>query len=513
MISRRIKPLGILRLTGVLNQPFDIETNLTGAIVNHPIEFGTDGVRGQAGHWPISTAGALLLGQGLGQYLNGNSENPAVIIGRDTRESGAALEAALSAGLLSVGVDVASLGVMTTAGVAYLSRAHGFDAAVIISASHNPWQENGIKVMGGDGFKLDEAAERAMEAAIHRVMESRPEMEGPFGKLAHYPEWAEEYIHFLVNSFPVAALKGLRVVLDPGHGAASALCAPVFERLGAQVTLLNAAPDGRNINAGVGSEAVRSGKARLYDLARHPGFDIGVAFDGDSDRAVFVDETGAMLDGDHTLYILGAHLKQAGHLPGDQVVGTIMANSGLIDALAPLGLGLIKTKVGDKYIVEEMRANGYILGGEQSGHIVIWEDINHSTGDGIYTALYLASILAANRPQTLSQLAAPVIKYPQVVATARVGEKKPLQEIIGLEPALSEATRTLGEGVTMNVRYSGTESAVRVMIEGRAGHSVSEVAQVALSICRAVQAETGQPQAAVDIKDTTTGNPVQIDGL
>ncbi|GAB4467483.1 MAG: phosphoglucosamine mutase [Anaerolineae bacterium] len=474
------------------------------------VEFGTDGIRGKAGVWPISAEGALQIGLGLGAYLRGRSAAPAVVIGRDTRLSGAALAAGLAAGLLSRGVQVIDVGVITTAGVAFLARHHQLDAGVVISASHNPWQENGIKVIGGDGFKPPEEMERGIEAKIAEVIAGGPGEEAVFGVLEHRPDWVDEYIAFLVKPFKPGMLAGMKVAVDCGNGAASAIAGRCFDLLGCTTTILNAAPDGVNINDGGGSEHVRNGSAALYEVVTKGGLDFGVAFDGDADRAVFVDETGQMRDGDHILYILGRYLRSRGLLAGDMVVTTVMANSGLDLALQQEGMRTLRTKVGDKYIVREMQAHGYVVGGEQSGHILIFTDADHTTGDGIFTALYVASILAEDRGQTLSQLAAPVIKLPQVVASAHVRTKPDLGSIAELEQARAEALAELGEGITINTRYSGTEPVFRAMIEGQAGHTLAQVARHALRLCRAVQAAGGYPDGPVEVKNTTTGSLIDL---
>jgi len=476
------------------------------------VEFGTDGIRGTAGEWPTDAQGALQVGLGIGSYLRRQMPAPAVVIGRDTRSSGSALASGVTTGLLSQGVRVIDVGVITTAGAAYLARKHGLAASVMISASHNPWTENGIKVMGGDGYKISDDAEQAIAEEITRLIEQGAGQH-TFGVLEQQPGWVEEYIEFLTAHFAGGKLAGLRVGIDCSHGAASAIAGRCFELVGCQTFVIGADPDGMNINRGAGSEVVRNGKAALYDLVREHKLDLAVAFDGDADRAVFIDETGKMLDGDHVLFILGGYLKAKGQLGGNKVVSTVMANSGLDHALNSQGITLLRTKVGDKYIVREMLANGYSLGGEQSGHILIFDDPEHTTGDGIYTALYMAGVLAESRPETLHTLAAPLIKLPQVVASARVASKPDLDEIEALKRMRAEISSALGEGVTMNTRYSGTEPVFRTMMEGRADHSLEDIARHAVSLCRAVQAAAGNPGDVIEVKDTTTGSLIDISGL
>ncbi len=475
------------------------------------IEFGTDGVRGHAGTWPIDTHGAQQIGRGIGMFLREGNRGNSAVIGRDTRQSGGALSAALAAGMTAEGIDVTDVGVMTTAGVAYLARRHALGAAVIVSASHNPWHENGIKVMDGSGFKLGADAESALEEAVNRA-DISTETEA-FGSLAYHPEWADGYIAHLIDSFEGGSLAGLTIALDCSHGAASAIAATCFDALGATVRLVGASPDGTNINEGAGSEAVRAGNSPLYELIAAGGIDLAAAFDGDADRAVFIDDQGRMLDGDHVLYILGRYLHGQGQLAGEAVVTTEMANSGLEIALKDTGIKMPRTNVGDKYILREMQKEGYVLGGEQSGHILIFNRPDHTTGDGILTALMIADILAASHPTTLAELAAPVVKLPQVVASARVAEKIPLEGLSILVDAREGIVKTLGDGVTINTRYSGTELLFRAMVEGRADHSMTDVASAALTLCRAVQAASGLPDGAMDMKDTTTGNRIDLSAL
>lgn len=472
------------------------------------IEFGTDGIRGRVGTWPMDPIGAMQIGQGVGAYLRHKTESPRVLIGRDTRLSGDALMAALASGLMSQGVTVVDVGVITTAGAAYLTSRYGMEAGIVISASHNPWTENGIKLIGPAGLKLSDDEEEIIEERIAQAI--RGELESsPFGRLEQHPEWQEAYIQHLIEPFDSLAFAGLRVALDCSNGAASHIAPACFARLGCRTIVMHAAPDGVNINQGCGSEVVRAGQSDLPHVARAASVQLAVAFDGDADRAILVDEAGNLIDGDHILYIIGTYLKGKGALRGNAVVTTQMANSGLDRALARHGINTVRTRVGDRYVMQEMLEKGYILGGEQSGHIVIYDE-THTTGDGIYTALFLASVLVENGPTTLQELAAPVTKLPQVIASARVESKPPLDTLESFLRERDTVLQELGDEATVNVRYSGTEPLVRVMVEGTTAQSLEDVARQAVRLCRAVQKAVGGGDEDIDIKDCTTGASLDL---
>jgi len=474
------------------------------------IEFGTDGVRQTAGTFPITLEGAQQIGVGVGLYLKSHYQNPRVSIGRDTRLSGDLLGTALSAGLLSVGVEVYDLGVITTAGVAYLTKKHNLEMGVVISASHNPWTENGIKLIGPDGLKLPDEVEETVEDFINR--EGPPVLDYTrLGKIYHSRAWVEEYIQYLAEPFVGQAFSRLHLAMDCSNGAASEIASRCFELLGAKVKLMHASPTGSNINMKCGSETAREGHGEMVEALKDNrlGLNFGVAFDGDADRAICIDEQGELVDGDHMLYILAMHLDRLEKLPGRVVVTTQMANSGLDRALEPSGIRVIRTKVGDKYVVREMLENGYGLGGEQSGHIIIYDE-EHTTGDGIYTALFVASILLQQPQPSLHRLAAGVVKLPQVVASARVAERPALDMLKGYQEQM-HATRAFFSGKAMlNVRYSGTEPLVRVMIEADPSFLLVDVAKQAVLLCRAIQAEAGSPRAWMEVKDATSGNPLDL---
>lgn len=474
------------------------------------IEFGTDGVRGKAGVWPIDTAGAAQIGHGVGTFVCQKTAQPKVLIGRDTRQSGEELAAALAHGLSLHDIQIVDVGVITTAGVAYLTRHLGMDAGVVISASHNPWTENGIKVIGPDGCKLSDEQEQALEQAVNELID--PQDGGKaVGQVQSAPELAADYIDHLVGPFEGADLSGLTIALDCSNGAASAIAPRCFEQLGCQAIVTHADPDGTNINHQCGSEVVREGRGELPGLVTARKLRLGAAFDGDADRVVLVDETGHLVDGDHILYILATRFKSQGRLPGNVVVTTNMANRGLDAALAAQEIKVIRTPVGDKYVLRELQSNGYVLGGEQSGHILIYDE-THTTGDGIYTALFMACILAAGSPP-LSQMALPLQKYPQVIVSARVTSKPHLQTLPDFQREYKRISEHLGSEAVVNARYSGTEPLFRVMIEGTLEHQLSDIAQCAVSLSRAVQAMTGNPNDLIEVKDCTTGTLLSSEGV
>jgi len=467
------------------------------------ITFGTDGIRGTAGEWPMDAAGALAIGQGLGKYLRETGhDTPKVLIGRDTRISGDALTTALASGLLSYGVDVADGGIVPTAGVAFLTRAHTMDAGIVISASHNPWTENGIKVIGPQGFKLEDEVERAIERCIAAAAHGSPSGILP-GRLSHPTDWAEEYVAHLTAPFQHVSLGGVSIALDCSNGAASRIAPQCFERLGAAPIVIAASPDGTNINNACGSEELRAGAGPLMAIQQTREPDMCAAFDGDADRVALLDKRGNLLDGDHILYILAKDLKGRGKLNRETVVTTQMANRGLDHALAAEGVAVVRTQVGDRYIIQEMRTQGYVLGGEQSGHVVIY-DPEHTTGDGIYTALWMACLMV-EQSAALHDLAAPLKKFPQVIASAQVSAKPDLNQTGSIADARRALLEHLGADAAINIRYSGTEPLVRVMIEGTLAHSIPQLAREALRLCRVVQAAAATPDGRIEVKDCATG--------
>ena len=422
--------------------------------------FGTDGVRGVA-NTELTPELAFKIGRCGGYVLTGadGSRKPTVCIGSDTRISGPMLESALVAGLLSIGVNVIRLGIVSTPAVAYLTRSMGLDAGVMISASHNPVEDNGIKFFGGDGYKLTDETELEIERLMDAEEDTLPRpMGGSLGEVADRHEMALQYVAFLKSTVDVS-FEGLRVVLDCANGSAHGLAPRVFRELGAEVHLLGAAPDGLNINAGCGS----THPEKLQDEVRRLHADIGLSFDGDADRLIAIDEHGEIVDGDYILAICGDALHRAGKLKHGTIVSTVMSNIGYYKALEKLAIASKQTAVGDRYVMEEMKRGGYNLGGEQSGH-VIFLDYN-TTGDGILTALQLTQVVKqAGKP--LSVLKQLMRKYPQVLINVRGVDKSKLSGNAAVENAIAAVERKLADNGRVLVRPSGTESLVRVMVEG-----------------------------------------------
>lgn len=434
--------------------------------------FGTDGIRGIANQFPLTPEFVTRLGRAIGEVLGHDTHKPLALIGRDTRASGTMIENALAAGLMAQGFDTLHLGVVPTPAIAFLTRALGARCGMVISASHNPFDYNGIKVFGADGFKIPDAAEEHIEAlALERApLPTRP-LIASIGQRDDDVRAVDAYTDFLLNTVerqPI--LRGRRVVLDCNNGATSELAPRLLHELGAEVIALNHQPDGININHGYNAlEPLLLRETVLQTRA-----DFGVQFDGDGDRAVFVDEVGNFVDGDFVLAILARDLHARGVLNGNAVISTVMANLGLEESLAAIGVTMERTPVGDRWVTERMRAIGGMLGGEQSGHIILF-DGGHTTGDGIYTTLRLARVMA-QRGQTLAQLATYMTRYPQVLVNVRVPRKPPLDEFPPIQDAIARAQRALGNSARIVVRYSGTENLARVMIEGKDARAIEREA-------------------------------------
>ncbi|ALS26227.1 phosphoglucosamine mutase [Paenibacillus sp. 32O-W] len=420
--------------------------------------FGTDGVRGVANRG-LTPELAYKIGRCGGYVLAGHTARPKVVIGRDTRVSGPMLEAALIAGLTSIGANVVRLGVVSTPAVAFLTREMKADAGVMISASHNPVEDNGIKFFGGDGFKLSDETELEIERLMDAERDELPRPEGgEIGTVTDDTEAKQRYLAYLKTTIS-HSFEGLKIVLDCANGAAYELAPQVFRELGAQVVTVGAEPNGLNINDGVGSTHPEFLRERV--LAE--GADFGLSFDGDADRLIAIDSNGEEVDGDYILCICGEAMKRAGKLKGDTIVTTVMSNIGFFKAAERLGLQTAKTAVGDRYVMEEMRRGGYNLGGEQSGH-VIFLDYN-TTGDGILTALQLVdTIIASGR--TLAELKTIMRKYPQVLVNVRVADKSLFKDNQAIAAVIREAEEKLGDNGRVLVRPSGTENLIRVMAEG-----------------------------------------------
>ena len=478
---------------------------------NKLIKFGTDGIRGIAGDWPINLIGAMKIGRGLGQYLKENKSTNKVLIGKDTRISGDLLSSSISTGLLANGVNVSSIGVIPTPGVAYLTKSLNFDFGIIISASHNPWEQNGIKLFNHLGRKLSDQQQSEIETQINNVHLDQPGSD--FGQSNSNTTIVEQYIEHLVEHFQEnEKLKELKIVVDCANGSASFIAPKCMKQLGIDVVTINDKPTGKNINVESGSEIVRSGISDLKTLVVEHSAHFGVAYDGDADRLIIVDENGSLVDGDHILYILAKHLNENGNLPKNTIVTTQMANSGLDSALKKLGIETIRTQVGDRYVFEKMTSNNYALGGEQSGHIIIYDE-DHQTGDGIFTSLFIAHILTQNEEDSLSALTSPLQKFPQIISSAKVNSKIILEQIDEFTNAKKNAEKVLGENIILNARYSGTESLFRVMIEGNKKHTIKDITEHAVELSRIIQKANNNPNGWIEIKDCTTGQNIDIKSL
>ena len=444
--------------------------------------FGTDGVRGEA-NVELTPELAFKLGRFGGYVLSQHEEEtPLVFVGRDTRISGEMLEHALIAGLLSVGIRVYKLGVIATPGVAYLVRTEKASAGVMISASHNPALDNGIKFFGGDGFKLDDDRELEIEALLDAAEDTlpRPSAQG-LGTVMEYPEGLRKYQEFLVSTG--VQLEGMHVVLDTANGAASTSARQIFADLGAQLTVIGENPDGLNINDGVGS----THPEHLQEKVKEVGAAIGLAFDGDSDRLIAVDENGEIVDGDKIMYIIGSYLSSKGLLEKNTIVTTVMSNLGFHKALDAKGIQKEITAVGDRYVVEEMRKSGYNLGGEQSGHVVIMD--YNTTGDGQLTGVQLTKIMQETGKK-LSELAAEVTIYPQKLVNIRVENsmKDKAMEVPAIHEIIEKMEAEMAGNGRILVRPSGTEPLLRVMAEAP---THVEVDYYVDTIAAVVQAEIG----------------------
>ncbi|WP_024413342.1 phosphoglucosamine mutase [Streptococcus suis] len=444
--------------------------------------FGTDGVRGEA-NVELTPELAFKLGRFGGYVLSQHETDvPRVFVARDTRISGQMLEAALIAGLLSVGIHVYKLGVLATPGVAHLVKTEKASAGVMISASHNPAQDNGIKFFAGDGFKLDDALEAEIEALLDAEEDTlpRPSAQG-LGDVVEYPEGLRKYQQFLVSTG--TDLDGMKVALDTANGAAATSARQIFVDLGADLTVMAEKPDGLNINEGVGS----THPEKLQELVKETGSQIGLAFDGDSDRLIAVDENGDLVDGDRIMYILGKYLADKGLLAKNTIVTTVMSNLGFHKALDREGIEKAVTAVGDRYVVEEMRKEGYNVGGEQSGHVILMD--YNTTGDGQLTAVQLTKIMKETGKK-LSELAAEVTIYPQKLVNIRVENsmKDKAMEVPAIAAIIEKMEAEMAGNGRILVRPSGTEPLLRVMAEAPTD---AEVDYYVDTIADVVRAEIG----------------------
>lgn len=446
--------------------------------------FGTDGVRGVANVHPMTTEIAMQIGRAAAYQFKQADRRSRIVIGKDTRLSGYMIENALAAGICSMGVDVLLVGPLPTPGIAFITASMRADAGVVISASHNAYQDNGIKFFARDGFKLPDEKELQIEELIlsGKIDDLRPTA-AEVGKAFRVDDAVGRYVVFLKNTFPRHMdLTGLKIVLDCAHGAAYRVAPSVLEELGAEVFAYGVSPNGTNINDGCGS----THPELIADAVREHGAHLGIALDGDADRCLFVDENGEDVDGDHVLAICGTHLLQQGRLPHKTVVTTVMSNMGLDLALREAGGRILKTAVGDRYVVEEMRRQGCSLGGEQSGHM-IFLDYN-TTGDGVLTALQVLAIMQETG-KPLSELAAVMTSLPQTLVNVRVRERRDINEIPAIRAVIDAVEQRLGEEGRVLVRYSGTEPLLRIMLEGR---DQDEIVAMAAEIAASVQENLGE---------------------
>ncbi len=453
--------------------------------------FGTDGVRGVANVHPVTAEVALKLGRAAahvfsengGPYARGADHRPKIVLGKDTRLSGYMLENAIVAGITSLGVDVLVIGPVPTPGVAYITRSLRADAGIVLSASHNPYEDNGIKFFRHDGYKLDDQVEARIEQLVFsgEIDEIRPTA-GKIGRATRIDDALGRYVEQAKQSFPRGlTLESLRIVLDCANGAAYKSSPCILRELGANLTVAHNAPNGTNINADCGSTYPEE----ISRLVQETRADIGISHDGDADRVLLADETGTVVDGDEILAIAAIENLKRGTLAHNTLVATIMSNYGLEEALAPHGGKVIRTKVGDRYVIEEMMRGGYTVGGEQSGHM-IFRDFS-TTGDGIVSALQILHIMLETG-QPLSKLKAQLKKYPQAQRNLKVREKPPIESLTEVTKLIAEAEKALDGKGRVLLRYSGTEPKIRLLIEGRDEHQIATQAD---QIATAIQNQIG----------------------
>ena len=444
--------------------------------------FGTDGIRARAGTFPLDHSTVSLIGRSLArEYRQSLRRTPRFVTGRDTRESGEWIEAAFHMGASAEGAVCESAGVITTPGVAFVTKKFAFDAGIVISASHNPFEDNGIKIFSPEGKKISEETERSIEEAIYSARSENGEPGTPALNDARATDYQTAYAEHLAGVFTDLKLEGMSLVIDCANGAASHLAPELFRRLSASVTAINDEPDGRNINKDCGSLHLGPLCAKVGQLNA----DFGVAFDGDADRALFVDEKGNVVDGDATLWVLARFLLDSGDLTNRTVVATVMSNIGLEIALASVGVELVRTAVGDKYVLDELVRTGSDLGGEQSGHVILPRQ--SLVGDGIMTTLFMLNAMRA-KGESLSRLTTGFVRYPQILVNVEVREKRPFDEVPGIAIATREIEDQLADRGRLLLRYSGTENLARVMIEGK---DQGEIENQANSLADVIRANLG----------------------
>ncbi len=434
--------------------------------------FGTDGVRGVANVYPMTTEMAMQIGRGTAYLFKGTHRRPKIVIGKDTRLSGYMLENAIASGICSMGVDVLLVGPLPTPGIAFITSSMRADAGIVISASHNPFQDNGIKIFSRDGYKLPDKLENKIEELIdtNGIDDLRPTAE-EVGKATRIDDARGRYIVYLKNTFPKdLTLEGLTIVLDCANGAAYRVAPAVFEELGADIIVTGVDPNGKNINDGCGSLYPQI----ISNLVKKHNADLGLAFDGDADRVIMADDRGEILDGDYIMAICGVYMLQKGMLKKNTLVSTVMSNLGLEVAIRRNGGQLERTAVGDRYVVERMLKGGYNLGGEQSGHVIFFD--HSTTGDGILTALQVLSVMLREM-KPLSELREVMKKYPQKLVNVRVKEKRPLDEFPEIARKEKQIIERLGDSGRILIRPSGTEPVIRVMIEAQDDALIDELCQ------------------------------------
>ncbi len=434
--------------------------------------FGTDGVRGVANIHPMTTEIAMQLGRAIAYIFKKDDRRHRIVIGKDTRLSGYMIENALASGICSMGVDVLLVGPLPTPGIAFITSSMRADAGVVISASHNAYQDNGIKFFSGDGFKLPDETELAIEELIFsKEIDSLRPIAEKVGKAYRIDDAVGRYVVFLKNSFPRELdLLGLKIVLDCANGAAYKAAPAVLRELGAEVVLIGASPNGTNINAGCGSMHSEVISAAVKEHQAH----LGMALDGDADRVIFVDENGKEVDGDYIMAICANDLIKQGKLAKNTLVATVMSNMGLDIAIRNAGGQIVKTAVGDRYVVEEMRRSGYNVGGEQSGHMVFLD--HNTTGDGMISALQVLAIMQRTG-KPLSELASIMTALPQVLVNVRVDKKRPVAEVPEVAKTIAAAEEKLAQTGRVLIRYSGTEPLMRIMLEGQDELQIAALAQ------------------------------------
>lgn len=422
--------------------------------------FGTDGMRGEAGKFPLDEQTIFTTGKSLArQFREKLGREPRFVTGRDTRESGEWIEKAFHAGANSENAHCESAEIITTPGVAYLAKEFDFDAGIVISASHNPFHDNGIKIFSPSGKKIDGATEREIEKDIFEIQNSKFEIQNSKIDTSNSIKFQESYLNYLAGEFKKLSLENFKMVMDCANGAATSLAPKLFQKFGAEIVVFNCEPNGRNINENSGSLFISNLQKKVVEEKA----DFGVAFDGDADRALFSDEKGNLVDGDAVLWIMAQYLEQHGKLDNQKIVATVMSNIGLEVALKSKNIELLRASVGDKYVLEELLKTGSAIGGEQSGHIIF--PARSLVGDGLLTTLFVLEALQENR-KTLSEMSSGFTRFPQILVNVKVREKVPFEEVAEINKAKNQIENELGSKGRLLLRYSGTENLARVMIEG-----------------------------------------------